>query len=143
MQVRQGHWHTTTLIAALGIDGIVFSTTVNVDVFDASVEQVLVPELRPGDTLAMDNLSSHRQVSTIRAAQAIGAEVEFLPSYSPDLKPDREFVQQEQEPPTSFGLPDSGTALGEDTIAIDEVLQTDTANCSRQCGYATNELGTL
>ncbi len=60
-----GHWQTTTLIAALGIEGMqcsaVVDGAVNGDVFEAFVEQVLVPQLRPGDIVIMDNLSSHKR----------------------------------------------------------------------------------
>jgi transposase len=64
-KVPHGHWKTTTLIAALGISGMRCSTVVdgavNGDVFEAFVEQVLVPELRRGDVVVMDNLSNHKR----------------------------------------------------------------------------------
>ena len=63
-----GHWKTTTLIAALGAQGIACSTlvdgAVNADVFEAFIEQVLTPQLRPGDVVVMDNLSSHKRART-------------------------------------------------------------------------------
>jgi hypothetical protein len=66
-KVPHGHWKTTTLIAALGISGMRCSTVVdgavNGDVFEAFVEQVLVPELRRGDVVVMDNLSSHKHAA--------------------------------------------------------------------------------
>jgi len=70
----------------------VCSTTVNAavngDVFEAFVQPVLVPGLLPGGgAVVMDNLSSHRRASTIQKIEAAGAEVEFLPPYSPDLNP--------------------------------------------------------
>src|ERR1700722_18952306 len=90
-KVPHGHWKTTTLIAALGISGIRCSTVVdgavNGDVFQAFVEQVLVPQLRPGDVVVMDNLSSHKRTRTRQLIQAAGASVLFLPPYSPDLNP--------------------------------------------------------
>ncbi len=65
-KVPHGHWKTTSLIAALGMGGVRCSTVVdgaiNQDVFDAFVEQVLAPELRPGDIVVLDNLSSHKSV---------------------------------------------------------------------------------
>ena len=86
-----GHWKTTTLIAALGIDGVRCSTVVdgavNADIFEAFVEQVLVPELREGDIVVMDNLSSHKRARTRERIEAAGAELVFLPPYSPDLNP--------------------------------------------------------
>ena len=90
-QQPHGHWHTTTLIAALGIGGVVCSTLVdgpvNGDVFEAFVEQVLAPELWPGDIVVMDNLSSHKRQRTRELIESVGAELRFLPPYSPDLNP--------------------------------------------------------
>ncbi len=86
-----GHWKTTTLIAALGISGVRCSTVVdgavNGDVFEAFVEQVLVPELRAGDLVIMDNLSSHKRLRIGQLIEAAGARLVFLPPYSPDLNP--------------------------------------------------------
>jgi hypothetical protein len=70
-----GHWKTTTLIAALDIEGMRCSTVVdgavNGDVFEAFVEQVLVPELRPGDVVIMDNLSSHKRARIRELIEAV------------------------------------------------------------------------
>ncbi len=80
-KVPHGHWKTTTLIAALGITGICCSTVVdgavNGDVFQAFVEQVLVPQLRPGDVVVMDNLSSHKRACTRELIEAAGAALLF------------------------------------------------------------------
>ena len=87
----QGHWKTTTLIAALGLEGMQCSTVVdgavNGDVFEAFVEQVLVPELKPGDVVIMDNLSSHKPARVRELIEATQAELRYLPPYSPDLNP--------------------------------------------------------
>ena len=60
---------------------------VNADVFEAFVGQVLVPQLRPGDVVVLDNLSSHKRASTRELIEAAGATLLFLPPYSPDLNP--------------------------------------------------------
>ena len=90
-KVPHGHWMTTTLIAALGIDGVRCSTVVdgavNGDVFTAFVEQVLVPQLAPGDVVVMDNLSSHKVKRVRELIERTGAELRYLPPYSPDLNP--------------------------------------------------------
>jgi hypothetical protein len=87
-KVPHGHWRTTTLIAALCTGGIRCSTVVdgaiNADVFQAFVAQVLVPQLRPGDVVVMDNLSSHKGAPTRASIEAAGATLLFLPPYSPD-----------------------------------------------------------
>jgi transposase len=79
------------LIAALGISGVRCSTVVdgavNGDVFQAFVEQVLVPQLRASDVVIMDNLSSHKRTRTRELIEAAGGAVLFLPPYSPDLNP--------------------------------------------------------
>lgn len=86
-----GHWRTSTFIAALRVDGIeapaVIDGPVNGLIFQAYVEQVLAPALRPGDIVIMDNLSSHKRQGVRTAIEARGAELRFLPPYSPDLNP--------------------------------------------------------
>ena len=86
-----GHWKTSTFLAGLREDGLiapaVFDGPINGDRFLAYVEQVLVPTLTPGDIVMMDNLSSHKKPAVLRAIEAVGASVRFLPAYSPDLNP--------------------------------------------------------
>jgi len=86
-----GHWHTTTLIAALDYRGIRCSATVdgavNRDVFEAFIEQVLVPTLQPGQIVVMDNLSSHKGRRVGEMIESAGATLLYLPPYSPDLNP--------------------------------------------------------
>jgi transposase len=86
-----GHSKTSTLIAGIREDGIVATTVfdgaINGELFLNYVEQVLVPALRPGDTVIMDNLSSHKKAAVRIAIEATGATVRFLPPYSPDLNP--------------------------------------------------------
>ena len=86
-----GHWKTTTFLAALRCDGItapcVFDGPINGEKFRAYIEQILVPTLRPGDIVIMDNLSSHKGAAVREAIEAAGATRWLLPSYSPDLDP--------------------------------------------------------
>jgi transposase len=90
-KVPHGHWLTTTLIAALTQRGIRCATTVdgavNGEVFRAFVRQVLVPALRPGDLVVLDNLAAHKVPGVREAISAAKAEVVYLPPYSPDLNP--------------------------------------------------------
>jgi transposase len=90
-KTAQGHWKTSTFIAALRHDGViapgVFDGAINGDLFLAWVEQVLVPTLRPGDVVVTDNLSSHKSAAVKHAIEAANAELRFLPPYSPDLNP--------------------------------------------------------
>jgi len=86
-----GHWKTTTFLAALRCDGItapcVFDGPINGEKFRAYIEQILVPTLRPGDIVIMDNLSSHKSAAVREAIEAAGATRWLLPPYSPDLDP--------------------------------------------------------
>jgi transposase len=89
--VPHGHWKTTTFVAGLRVGGMtapmVIDGAMNGDLFVAYVEQVLVPALRPGDVVVMDNLSSHKRVGVRRAVAGAGGTVVYLPPYSPDLNP--------------------------------------------------------
>lgn len=90
-KVPHGHWQTLTFIAALRSDQItapcVFDGPINGESFRAYVEQVLVPTLRPGDVVIMDNLGSHKSRAVRDAIRSVGAHLLFLPPYSPDLNP--------------------------------------------------------
>jgi transposase len=90
-KVPHGHWQTLTFLAALRHDRItapcVFDGPINGDSFRAYVEQILVPTLRPGDIVVLDNLGSHKGQAVRAAIRAIGAHLLFLPPYSPDLNP--------------------------------------------------------
>jgi len=89
--VPYGHWKTVTFVGALRCEGItaplVLDGPTNAASFLACVEQVLAPTLRPGDIVAMDNLSSHKGTAIRQALRAAGAKLFFLPPYSPDLNP--------------------------------------------------------
>ena len=89
--VPYGHWKTTTFVAALRVSGLtaplVIDGAVNGDLFVAYVRQVLVPTLRPGDIVIMDNLSAHKRVEVRQVMEAAGAVLRYLPPYSPDLNP--------------------------------------------------------
>ena len=86
-----GHWQTHTVIAGLRIDGLVapavFDGPIDNPTFLAYVEQVLVPTLRPGDVVVLDNLTMHKQPAVQAAIEHVGARIRFLPPYSPDFNP--------------------------------------------------------
>jgi len=89
--IPYGHWKTTTFVAGLRRSGMVapmvLDGPINRIAFQAYVEQVLVPELRPGDIVVMDNLSSHKGPDVRLAIEAAGAQLLYLPPYSPDFNP--------------------------------------------------------
>jgi transposase len=90
-RVPAGRWETTTFVGALRADGFVAPLTVdgpiNGSLFRAWIEQHLAPTLSTGDVVIMDNLSSHKVAGVREAIEAAGAELRYLPPYSPDLNP--------------------------------------------------------
>ena len=86
-----GAWQTVTMIGALALDGFRSLMTIDAgtsaDVFLAFIEQQLVPNLHPGDIVVMDNLSVHKTAAVLAAIRSAGAEVLFLPPYSPEFNP--------------------------------------------------------
>lgn len=86
-----GHWKITTFTAGLRTSGLtapmVLDGPMNSEWFKAYVSQVLVPTLKPGDIVVMDNLSAHKSEDIRNAIEAAGAELRYLPPYSPDLNP--------------------------------------------------------
>ena len=86
-----GHWKILTILSALSLGGLLATMTIEEatdgDIFLAYLEQVLGPKLRPGDVVVMDNLSAHKVAGVEQLIQAAGAELLYLPPYSPDLNP--------------------------------------------------------
>ena len=86
-----GHWQTTTMISSIRLDGSTACMTIagatDTEVFRAYVAAVLVPTLRAGDIVVLDNLAPHKSEPTLALIAQAGAEVLFLPAYSPDFNP--------------------------------------------------------
>jgi len=134
-----GQWETHTVIAALTLDGLrapaVFDGPIDNPSFFAYVDQVLVPLLQPGDVVVLDNLAVHKQPAVRAAIEAVGAQLHFLPPYSPDFNPIelafaklKAFLRAAR--PRSFDQVNAlvATALGLFT-------STECANYARHCGY--------
>jgi len=133
------HWKTIILIAALGIHGVRCSTVVdgaiNGDVFEAFVEQVLVPDLRPGDVVIMDNLSSHRRPRVRELIEQASARLVFLPAYSPDLNPIELIFAKAKQLLRSMACRSREALWNAMQSVLDRVTPSDAANCFKHCGY--------
>jgi transposase len=96
--VPWGHWKTTTFLAGLRVDQIVAPCVLDGPMdgasFHAYVEQFLAPVLRPGDIVIIDNLASHKVAGIRQMIEATGAELRYLPPYSPDLNPIEQFFSK-------------------------------------------------
>ena len=94
-RVKEGmpdtRFHRTTILSSVRLNGttipMVFEGALNGNTFRAYIDQMLVPSLKPGDIVVMDNLSSHKVIGISEAIEAAGASVLYLPPYSPDLNP--------------------------------------------------------
>jgi transposase len=138
-KVPHGHWKTTSLIAALGVEGVRCSTVVdgaiNRDLFEGFVEQVLAPELRPGDVVVLDNLSSHKSTHARKLIEERGAALVFLPPYSPDLNPIEMVFAKLKQLLRSLACRTREALWEAMQSVIDKVTASDAANCFRHCGY--------
>ncbi len=89
--VAHGHYKTITLVAGLRLSGLVaqkaFDKPMNAATFEDWAEKCLVPTLSKGDVVVMDNLSSHKGPRVEKLIEAAGAELRYLPPYSPDMNP--------------------------------------------------------
>lgn len=87
----EGHWCTTTMISSVRLDGstacMVVDGATDKEVFQAYVQHILLPTLKVGDIVVMDNLSSHKNNQVKTMIESAGAQLRFLPPYSPDLNP--------------------------------------------------------
>jgi len=139
----QSHWRTTTLLAALRLDGatapLLIEGPTDTVVFQAYVQQVLAPSLRAGDWVVLDNLSPHKASAVQAAIAAVGARVVFLPPYSPDLNP----VEQLWSKVKAFLRQWKARTLEALIAAIRQALKTVTAADARgwfrHCGYVNTQ----
>lgn len=133
------HWEAHTVIAALRLTGLgapaVFDGPIDSPSFLAYVEQVLVPTLRPGDVVVLDNLAVHKQPEVRTAIIQAGASIRFLPPYSPDFNPIelafaklKAFLRAAR--PRSYEQVCTLIAIALDLFTPDECV-----NYIRHCGY--------
>lgn len=146
--VPAGHWKTTTLMQAVGLGGVraamLTDGPTNRMVFNGFVRWLLAPSLREGDIVLLDNLSSHKSPAAMEAIAAVGAEVWFLPPYSPDLNP-IEKIFSKVKGLLRRAKARSTAALYEATAhALRKVTPEECRNCFRHCGYtATSKMKML
>jgi transposase len=139
-KVPHGHWKTTTLIAALDHKGMRCSTVVdgaiNQEIFESFVERVLVPALHPGDTVILDNLSSHKGVRTRTFVESVGATVVYLPPYSPDLNPIEMAFSKLKQLMRSAEHRSKDALWSNMQSMLDRITASDAQGFFGHCGYA-------
>jgi transposase len=136
-----GHWRTLTFLGALRCDRLtapcVFDGPINGQTFRAYVEQQLVPTLKPGDIVILDNLGSHKSPALRRIVKAAGARLWFLPPYSPDLNPiEQAFskIKHWMRIAQKRSIADTWRHIG---ALIDTITPDECANYLTNAGYAS------
>jgi len=135
-----GHWHTTTMISSIRLNGstacMALEGTTDTESFRAYVGEVLLPTLQPGDIIVMDNLSPHKSDPTLTLITNAGAQVLFLPAYSPDLNPIEKMwskVKNLLRGAEARTPADLITAIGQ---ALAQVTAQDALGWFASCGYS-------
>lgn len=135
-----GNWHTTTLIGARRLDGSTACMSIegaaDTPVFNADVRQVLLPTLRAGDLIVMDNLSPHKNEPTLELLAQAGVEVRFLPAYSPDLNPIEKMWSKVKAALRSAEARTAAKLVAALGQALRTVTRQDAINWFASCGYS-------
>ena len=139
--VPHAKWETTTFLGAIRNTGFIAPLCVNGPingaVFKAWVEQHLISDLRQGDIVIMDNLSSHKVAGVVEAIESVGASVRYLPPYSPDLNP-IELAFSKFKKLLRDGAERTSDKLWELCGSVlDYFTAAECGNYFRHCGYAT------
>jgi transposase len=135
----RNHGPNVTLLAVLGPSGIVTALAIpgatTRPVFDVFVDQFLGPQLRPGQTLILDNLAVHRSLHAQARIEAAGGQVVFLPAYSPDFNPIEPIFAKIKTRLRAIAARTHEDLLAATKTALDAVTAQDAAGCYADCGY--------
>ena len=134
-----GHWKTTTMLAAIGLDGVEAPWTLDgamdADAFLVYVEHVLVPTLGGGEIVVLDNLSSHKHPGVAALIESAGAEVWYLPPYSPDMNPIEMVFSKIKQSLRTLKRRTKEALWQSMQPVLDAVTPSDATNCCRHAGY--------
>jgi transposase len=138
-----GHWGTTTLLASIRLDGsvapMVIESPTDTDVFREYVRQVLAPSLRKGDVVVLDNLAPHKTPAAEVAIKLAGAQVRFLPPYSPDFNPAEQLWSKVKASLRKLKARTSEALLEGIHDVLDEVSPSDAQGWFAHCGYVKTQ----
>jgi transposase len=134
-----GHWNSTTVLGALRMDGttacMAIEGATDTEVFRVYVQEVLCPILHPGDRVVMDNLAPHKSEPTLALIRQKGAEVLFLPAYSPDLNPIEQMWSKVKNTLRSLEARTPDLLLEAIGQALAGITAQDALNWFAHCGY--------
>ena len=137
--VPAGHWCTTTMISSVRLDGstacMVVDGSTNKEVFQAYVQHILLPTLKPGDIVVLDNLSAHKNQETRDLIESVGAELWFLPPYSPDLNPIEKMWSKIKSILRTLKARTEESLINAIAKALEAVTTSDAKGWFESCGY--------
>ena len=136
-----GHWCTTTMISSIRLDGstacMAIDDATSAEVFREYVRQVLLPTLRPGDIVVLDNLSAHKDKEALALIAKVGVEVWFLPPYSPDMNPIEKMWSKIKELLRAAKARTFDALLAAIANALETITTEDAQGWFEACGYAS------
>jgi Transposase and inactivated derivatives len=136
-----GHWQTTTMIAAVGLDGVqapfALEGAVDAEAFVVYVERVLLPALHGGEIVVLDNLACHKHPRVRELIESVGAKVWYLPPYSPDFNPIEEMWSKIKQILRSLAARTFEGLIEAIGIAVKQVSLQDLTGWFIHCGYTT------
>ena len=139
----QGHWKVMTAVATVRLGGLTAPFTIDCpmdgEIFGVYVERVLLPTLKTGDVVVMDNLAAHKRPAIRRTIEAMGAMVLYLPPYSPDFNPIEMIWSKVKRLLRSIAARTVDALHQAFGTAFAAVTPSDVLGCFRHCGYATIE----
>src|SRR5690606_30139649 len=139
-RVPNGRWETTTMIAAVGRNGVqapwVLEGPMDGTAFAIWAKDVLAPTLVPDDIIVMDNLSVHKNTDAHKAIEDTGAELWFLPAYSPDLNPIEKMWSKVKAYLRKAKARETEALYQAIGSAMEKVNRQDVENWFESCGYS-------
>ena len=146
-KVPHGHWKMISTIAAMSVNGIVasgsFDGATDTELFITFVREGLLPRLKPGQVLVLDNLPAHKSVEIDRLIETIGARVLRLPPYSPDFNPIEMAISKVKTVLRKLARRSVDGLFNGIGDALESIRPTDALNYIAHCGYATKRRKTL
>ena len=136
-----GHWYTTTMISSIRLDGstacMAIDGATDKDIFREYVRGVLLPTLQSGNIVIMDNLPAHKDHEAIKLIESAGAEVWFLPPYSPDLNPIEKMWSKIKEFLRAAKARTQELLYDAIAAALKTITSQDVRGWFESCGYTT------
>lgn len=135
-----GHWCTTTMLSAIRLDGstasMLLEGPIDAEAFQAYVKDVLLPTVRAGDWVILDNLSPHKTPDNVALMESTGARVLFLPAYSPDFNPIEKMWSKVKASLRAYKARTQDALFEGVRLALASVTPDDAAGWFASCGYA-------